>query len=93
MNRGVNRLALFDCDGTLVDSQANICRAMEGAFAGAGLVPPKRAAIRRNGAVELRSANNARLIMVDEHRIDRTEILFGFIVFGFEVIKLRCHCR
>ena len=41
------RLAVFDCDGTLVDSQANICRAMEEAFAGPGLAPPPRAAIRR----------------------------------------------
>jgi phosphoglycolate phosphatase len=41
------RLAVFDCDGTLVDSQANICIACETAFAGAGLVPPPRAAIRR----------------------------------------------
>lgn len=41
------RLAVFDCDGTLVDSQANICRAMETAFAGAALPPPPRAAIRR----------------------------------------------
>ena len=41
------RLAVFDCDGTLVDSQANICAACEEAFAGAGLVAPPRAAIRR----------------------------------------------
>ncbi len=41
------RLAVFDCDGTLVDSQANICRAMEEAFAASGIVPPVRAAIRR----------------------------------------------
>lgn len=41
------RLAIFDCDGTLVDSQANICVAMEDAFTRAGLVPPARAAIRR----------------------------------------------
>ena len=41
------RLALFDCDGTLVDSQADICTAMEVAFAGAGLAPPDRHAIRR----------------------------------------------
>ena len=26
------RLAIFDCDGTLVDSQANICAACEEAF-------------------------------------------------------------
>ncbi len=41
------RLALFDCDGTLVDSQANICMAMEHAFAGAGMTPPPRHATRR----------------------------------------------
>jgi phosphoglycolate phosphatase len=38
----VNRLALFDCDGTLVDSQHNICAAMEECFAGAGLDKPAR---------------------------------------------------
>ena len=43
----VNRLAVFDCDGTLVDSQANICRAMEASFASAKLEPPARADIRR----------------------------------------------
>lgn len=43
----MNRLALFDCDGTLVDSQANICRAMEECFSVSRLDPPPRAAIRR----------------------------------------------
>lgn len=38
------RLAVFDCDGTLVDSQANICRAMADAFAVAGIDPPGRTA-------------------------------------------------
>ena len=38
----MNRLALFDCDGTLVDSQHNICAAMEECFGAAGLVPPTR---------------------------------------------------
>lgn len=41
------RLALFDCDGTLVDSQHNICLCMEDAFALSGLAPPPRALIRR----------------------------------------------
>lgn len=40
------RLAVFDCDGTLVDSQANICRAMDAAFAAVALPPPPRAATR-----------------------------------------------
>jgi phosphoglycolate phosphatase len=43
----MNRLALFDCDGTLVDSQHNICLCMEDAFARAGLKAPDRHAIRR----------------------------------------------
>jgi phosphoglycolate phosphatase len=38
---------LFDCDGTLVDSQHNICLAMEDAFARAGLAAPDRHQTRR----------------------------------------------
>lgn len=38
----MNRLAIFDCDGTLVDSQHNIVAAMDGAFTRAGLTPPTR---------------------------------------------------
>jgi len=41
------RLAVFDCDGTLVDGQADVCAAMEAAFAAAGLAPPPRSATRR----------------------------------------------
>ncbi|MET0250970.1 MAG: HAD-IA family hydrolase [Novosphingobium sp.] len=41
------RLAVFDCDGTLVDSQADICAAMDEAFASAGLAPPDRHDTRR----------------------------------------------
>ena len=40
-------LALFDCDGTLVDSQANICMAMEHAFDAVSLPAPPRNHIRR----------------------------------------------
>jgi phosphoglycolate phosphatase len=40
-------LALFDCDGTLVDSQHNIVSAMGKAFEAFGLVPPPSLAIRR----------------------------------------------
>ncbi len=43
----ITRLAVFDCDGTLVDSQANICVACERAFKAAGMVPPPRLEIRR----------------------------------------------
>lgn len=41
----MNRLAIFDCDGTLVDSQANIVGAMQAALMDAGLPPLPRARI------------------------------------------------
>jgi phosphoglycolate phosphatase len=37
------RLAIFDCDGTLVDSQHSIVAAMQGAFSAASLPCPERA--------------------------------------------------
>jgi phosphoglycolate phosphatase len=40
------RLAVFDCDGTLVDSQGIIVAAMSAAFEAAGLVVPDAHAIR-----------------------------------------------
>ena len=40
------RLIVFDCDGTLVDSQAAIIHAMREAFEGAGLLPPSDDEIR-----------------------------------------------
>ena len=42
-----NRLAIFDCDGTLVDSGHNICLAMEECFLRAKLEPPSRERTRR----------------------------------------------
>jgi phosphoglycolate phosphatase len=43
----MTRLAIFDCDGTLVDSQANICRAVEDTLAAARIDVPSRDRIRR----------------------------------------------
>jgi len=43
----MNRLAVFDCDGTLVDGQAAICETMEEAFVAANLTPPERNTVRR----------------------------------------------
>ncbi|MEH3159716.1 MAG: HAD-IA family hydrolase [Sphingomonas taxi] len=42
----MTRLALLDCDGTLVDSAANICLAVERTFDRHQLAPPPREAIR-----------------------------------------------
>jgi phosphoglycolate phosphatase len=68
----MTRLALFDCDGTLVDSQANICRAMEEAFLLSGLQPPPRAATRRIVGLSLVESMRALLPDADDaahHRL------------------------
>lgn len=43
----MTRLAVFDCDGTLADGQANICLAMALAFTEAGLPAPDPRQVRR----------------------------------------------
>ena len=60
------KLAVFDCDGTLVDSQANICVAMEEAFGIADLPAPPRAAIRRIVGLSLVEAVRALLPEADD---------------------------
>ena len=50
------RLAVFDCDGTLIDGQASICEAMEAAFAAHDLAAPERNAIRRAVGLSLPQA-------------------------------------
>lgn len=47
------RLALFDCDGTLVDGQAEVCTAMDAAFASVGLAAPDRGLVRRTVGLSL----------------------------------------
>ena len=60
------KLAVFDCDGTLVDSQANIGRAMDEAFVLSGLEPPPRAATRRIVGLSLVEAMQALLPHADD---------------------------
>lgn len=50
------RLAVFDCDGTLVDGQSSICEAMEAAFAQFALPLPTRNDIRRAVGLSLPQA-------------------------------------
>lgn len=57
------KLAVFDCDGTLIDGQASICEAMEAAFAAQDLTAPPRAAIRR--AVGLSLPQTMRALLPD----------------------------
>ncbi len=55
------RLAVFDCDGTLVDSQANIVRAMHDSFGRLGLPDPDPHAVRRVVGLSLVEAMQALL--------------------------------
>jgi phosphoglycolate phosphatase len=66
----VIRLAIFDCDGTLVDGQASICLAMEESFARAGLPPPPRERTRRVVGLSLVEAMEAMVPDADpeQHR-------------------------
>jgi phosphoglycolate phosphatase len=55
------RLAVFDCDGTLIDSQINIIRAMESSFKRHALPPPDPHATRRIVGLSLVEAMQALL--------------------------------
>jgi phosphoglycolate phosphatase len=60
------RLAIFDCDGTLVDSQANICRAMEVTFASENLPSPDHHIVRRIVGLSLVEAMRSLLPEADD---------------------------
>jgi phosphoglycolate phosphatase len=70
------RLAVFDCDGTLVDGQAEICRAMERAFAEAELPLPDHARVRRSVGLSLPRA--VELLAPDAPRALRGEIVEAY---------------
>jgi phosphoglycolate phosphatase len=53
------RLAVFDCDGTLVDSQHSIFAAVSAAFESCGLLPPPLALSRRVIGLPLQDALTA----------------------------------
>lgn len=50
------RLAVFDCDGTLVDSQASIIACVNAAWAAEGLAPPPAESVRRGVGLRLDEA-------------------------------------
>ena len=66
------RLALFDCDGTLVDGQAGVCNAMDAAFADAGLPLPDRHLVRRIVGLSLPQA--IRSLAPDISEVQQAEI-------------------
>ena len=53
------KLAVFDLDGTLVDSLGNIVAAMTAAFAAEGLPAPQTAAVRAMVGMSLETAITA----------------------------------
>jgi phosphoglycolate phosphatase len=57
----MTRLAVFDCDGTLVDSQADICTAMTNCFDAEGLTAPSRAETLRTVGLSVPEAMRALL--------------------------------
>lgn len=66
------RLAVFDCDGTLVDGQAGVCHAMEQAFVQSGLPAPDRHQVRRIVGLSLPQA--IRLLAPAADEATRAEI-------------------
>ena len=73
----MTRLAVFDCDGTLVDGQASICEAMEAGFAAADLPTPDRNDIRRMVGLSLpmalpelapKASDNQRAVAVEAYK-------------------------
>ena len=62
------RLAVFDCDGTLVDGQADVIWAMRRAFERAGLAPPADTLVRRMVGLSLPVAIRELAPGMDERR-------------------------
>ena len=60
------RLAVFDCDGTLVDGQAAVCNAMDAAFAAHGLPRPDHHLVRRSVGLSLPQAVRALVPEADD---------------------------
>ncbi len=60
------RLAVFDCDGTLVDGQAAVCTAMDEAFARNGLPRPDHHLVRRSVGLSLPQAVRALIPEADD---------------------------
>ncbi|MGQ0588350.1 MAG: HAD-IA family hydrolase [Sphingosinicella sp.] len=82
----MNRLAIFDCDGTLVDSQHNICAAMAECFAAAGLERPDDARTRRVVGLSLIEAMRS---MLPEAAPERHVALAEEYKLAFQAMRAR----
>lgn len=75
------KLVIFDCDGTLVDSQHVIVAAMEMAFSGAGLARPARESVLSIVGLSLPQA----IAQVKAaHEIPHDEVLLDRILEGYK---------
>ena len=83
------QLIIFDCDGTLVDSQHGIVAAMNHAFATVGLPPPTRAATLSGVGLSLPEAF-ARL--VPEQPLAVQQALARIYKSDFQVVLARTEC-
>lgn len=72
------KLVVFDCDGTLVDSQFNIIHCMEQSFTACGLVPPEDRAVRSIIGLNLDQAIHE--LMIEKNDPD----LLGRLVDGYK---------
>ncbi len=81
----MNRLVVFDCDGTLVDGQAAICETMEEAFVAANLPPPERNTVRRIVGLSLPQA----LRLLAPEAQDRHETVLEHYKSGFRDRRTR----
>ncbi|GIL37799.1 HAD-IA family hydrolase [Roseiterribacter gracilis] len=69
----MTKLALFDCDGTLVDSQGGIIASMAAAFGREGLVAPAAHAVRRVVGLPLEEAIRRLAASDDDALIERLD--------------------
>jgi len=72
----MTRLAVFDCDGTMIDGQASICRAMEEAFVAAALPLPDKHQVRRMVGLSLPQA--VRKLVPDIDDLQQREVVDAY---------------
>lgn len=65
----MTRLAVFDCDGTLVDGQADVCQAMGEAFAMADIEAPDMNEVRRIVGLSLPVAIRRLVADIDDRAV------------------------
>ena len=70
------KLAVFDCDGTLIDSQVNILRAMQQSFERHGLAPPSDHETRR--VVGLSLVESMRVLLPDADEALHTSLALDY---------------